>query len=175
MPSQKPHTLTEHAPPALHRGRAILSTSDTAGDPYALVAGHTFGNVDIHGQASVHLGDKYLQQIIYAGKGDSVVSEKLVTKLEVQERTMGSIRDSLYPLLQESNKTHTAISSLTKASAKHTAVLTGLQQMLTDMSVNATTESITFVDALNRRYRLPFVYFNNWQVRCVPMRTPQVH
>lgn len=154
----------EHNSTTTNSREAILYAIDQPVAPYSLGKGHTFGNIDIRHRASVHLGDKYLQQVtVHTNQVDKPDHKELASKLEAQTQTIDAVRTSLIPIAQESRDTWATVTNLAKTAAKQALTLKSFQKKIACTPSNANVESIAFLDALDRCFRLPFNWFNNWQ------------
>lgn len=137
--------------------------------------GHTFGNIDVRDSATVQLGDNYIDHYnVYNNYADNGGHDEVISKLEAQNVAMSDVQKKLAPLAQASQRTLNKVTLLHEANQVQHDVLLDIQSSVRKIPSLTRSDSIQFIDALDRHYELPFTHFAHWQV-CSKFHTPQFH
>ncbi|KAK5948994.1 hypothetical protein OHC33_009915 [Knufia fluminis] len=81
----------------------------------------------------------------------------------LQTGLMHSIKEDIRPVVDHSKQTQQNLAQLARHSSIATKALVSAQQALARTPVLDTNDSINFEDCLNRQFKLPFSFFDNWQ------------
>jgi hypothetical protein len=67
-----------------------------------------------------------------------------------------------------------SLDDLVQTTQQHTRILSDIQKSIPKPAPLTNTDALNFVDALGRRFSLPFTYFSHWEVS-IPYTTQSLH